>query len=67
MKVDPPKTDTGDYKADNNAWVPDCDPSRDLNDKAYGSGTFGSPGAKAGTYPGVGVECQGFSQTEHKK
>jgi len=29
-----------------------------LNNKVYGSGTFGSPGAKAGSYPGVGVNAK---------
>lgn len=52
------------YKPDNDAWVPDCDPRRDLNDKVYGSGTFGSPAGRGGkgSYPGVGIECQGFAQ-----
>ena len=56
------------YKPDNDAWVPDCDPARKLDDKVYGSGTFGSPGGKgkAGSYPGVGIECQGFAQVSNK-
>lgn len=48
-------------KAGDEAWIPDCSPTRDLKHKVYGSGTQGAPGANGkGSFPGVGIECQGF-------
>jgi len=42
--------------------VDSCDPTRNMSDTTYGSGTFGSPGATSGTYDEVGTGCQGFAQ-----
>lgn len=51
-----------DYEGGTNAWIDDCSPDRVMNGD-YGSGTQGAPGATgAGSYTGVGVECQGFAQ-----
>jgi len=56
------KEDTLPYKASNTAWVDSCDPTRNMSDETYGSGTFGSPGANKGSYDEVGTGCQGFAQ-----
>ena len=46
------------YDGDNQAWVDDCAPGRDNQKQANGgAGTF-----PPGTYPGVGIECQGFNK-----
>lgn len=41
----------GEYTPDNDAWIPDCDPARNMSDPKTGSGV------KAGAYPGVGIVC----------
>jgi len=50
------------YNLTNDAWVDSCDPTRNMSDTTYGSGTYGSPGATSGTYDEVGTGCQGFAQ-----
>jgi hypothetical protein len=43
------------------AWIDDCDPGRDpLVQANGGAGTVTS-------YPGVGINCQGFAQKKSKK
>lgn len=49
------KKSTDEYKPDNDAWIPDCDPERNMSDPKLGSGV------KLGAYPGVGITCQGFA------
>lgn len=50
------------YKGNNDAWIEDCNPDRDVSAQTSpgGAGTGGS-------YPGVGVECQGFAQKKSSR
>lgn len=51
----------------NSAWVDQCDPTQDTvaQKNPSGAGTY-SEGTK-GTFPGVGVDCQGFAQKKSQK
>ena len=44
------------YDGDKQDWVPDCAPGR--NPFIAGTGNAGT----GGSYPGVGISCQGFAQ-----
>merc|ERR1712238_601737 len=48
------------YDGDSQAWVDDCQPGRNPLIQADGQAGTG------GSYPGVGIECQGFAKKTHK-
>ena len=48
------------YDGDKQDWVPDCQPGRDPWAQATGGAGTG------GSYPGVGIGCQGFAQKSSK-
>ena len=52
------KASRAQYDGNTQAWVDDCAPGRDpLVQANGGAGTF-----PPGSYPGVGIECQGFNK-----
>ena len=48
------------YDGDKQDWVPDCQPGRDPWAQATGGAGTG------GSYPGVGINCQGFNQMQSR-
>jgi len=50
------------YKGDSQAWIDDCDPDRDVSAAKNPSGAGTWEETNKGSYPAVGVECQGFAQ-----
>ena len=53
--------------SDTNAWVEKCDPTQDTvaQKNPSGAGTYINE-EKGGSFPGVGVECQGFAQRKSR-
>ena len=50
------------YNGDSQAWIDACDPARDVSAQTNPSGAGTWEAGQNGSFPGVGVECQGFAQ-----
>jgi len=48
------------------AWVDPCDANRDVSAQTNPSGAGTYEEGNGGSFPGVGVECQGFAQRRSK-
>ena len=51
----------------NDAWVDKCDPAQDTTAQKNPSGAGTYEEGQKGSFPGVGVDCQGFAQIKSKK
>jgi len=55
------------YKGNSDEWIDDCNADRDpwTAGNPNGAGTWEE--TNKGSYPGVGVECQGFAQISNQQ
>jgi len=51
----------------NNAWPEKCDPTQDTVAQKNPNGAGTHEDANKGSFPGVGVDCQGFAQMKKTK